>query len=320
MYIIDQTPQGNHYRYLIWSLVGLVLIALVVAGWRQFGSDSLSPKATCAQNSGYWLAEACYEGLTEAAANCPSDQVIAKDSGIDYLCQPCPSNQVVNGNQTDCQLPLSPQPLKLAELDLKPADFGQLFDSLKLANLAQVGQPSITGNPETDKLIRQLATDRGYQARPEPADKSQLVNLGDGLQAQPAADQAWSDLKAAASQAGFSLAVSSAYHSYDSQRQIFTQQLANHNQATIENLIRTSAPPGYSKHHTGYALNIYQLGYSFNDFAQSPAYQWLAANNFQQARNYGFLPSYPASSTNQGPDPNPWEFVYLGTSLPADSL
>ena len=66
-------------------------------------------------------------------------------------------------------------------------------------------------------------------------------------------------------------------------------------------------------YQTGYAIDVTAEGYGINEFKHSEAYAWLAADDFLQARKHGFIPSYPAGIENQGPDPEPWEYVYIGT-------
>ena len=76
--------------------------------------------------------------------------------------------------------------------------------------------------------------------------------------------------------------------------------------------LRVVAPPGYSRHQTGYAIDLASGSYGHNEFEHSEAYAWLTADNFYQAKRHGFVPSYPAGVENQGPDPEAWEFIYVG--------
>ena len=49
-------------------------------------------------------------------------------------------------------------------------------------------------------------------------------------------------------------------------------------------------------------------------FAATPAYSWLSDNGFANARAHGWLPSYPDGVANLGPNPEVWEFVWVGTT------
>ncbi len=74
------------------------------------------------------------------------------------------------------------------------------------------------------------------------------------------------------------------------------------------------AVPGYSKHHTGYAIDVRSSTGSGFAFADTEAYRWLAADNFANAKAFGWVPSYPEGSAPAGPVPEPWEFVWAGTT------
>ena len=80
---------------------------------------------------------------------------------------------------------------------------------------------------------------------------------------------------------------------------------------TAEERARVSAPPGYSEHHTGYAIDFGDQDRSTDlgrDFAGSPAGQWLLAH----ATAYGFELSFPEGNA-QGIAYEPWHWRYVGT-------
>lgn len=189
-------------------------------------------------------------------------------------------------------------------------EFNQMFTEAPLENLAPIGPvPAITGSASTDARIRTLGEARGYVRRPLPAGPLVYVS---GYPMQPTAAAAWNDLKAAAKDAGHTLVLASAYRNHSSQVHIFLRRLTSYTDAAINNRLRTVAVPGYSKHHTGYAIDITQPGYEISQFKNSPAYAWLIGNNYENAKRHGWIPSYPADATNQGPQPEPWEWTYVG--------
>ncbi|MDP3984061.1 MAG: S-layer homology domain-containing protein, partial [Acidimicrobiia bacterium] len=59
-------------------------------------------------------------------------------------------------------------------------------------------------------------------------------------------------------------------------------------------------------------IDITQRGYDKGTFGSSPAFQWLAADNYYNDKRFGFNPSYPPDATRQGPNPVPWEYTWLG--------
>ena len=108
--------------------------------------------------------------------------------------------------------------------------FNQLFLEATLENLASLEDaepPTITGDETTDQRIHALAEERGYRHRPEVLDRSRLVFVeGDWHLLQPRATEAHLELKTAAMVAGHNIYISSAFRSYDSQRQIFLGQIS----------------------------------------------------------------------------------------------
>ena len=193
--------------------------------------------------------------------------------------------------------------------------FNQLFDEAKLQNLNTVSDPPyITGDPQTDARIRQIAIERGYRQRPMPADISRLVLAeGDRHYLQPEAAQAYLDLKNAAEAEGMIIWLVSAYRSYDYQRPLFLRDLTPaYTDDEIFEQLKLVAIPGYSKHHTGYTVDLAEGQHTFAAFAGTISYRWLSANNYENAKRHGWIPSYPPDAEKQGPDPEPWEFVYVG--------
>lgn len=75
---------------------------------------------------------------------------------------------------------------------------------------------------------------------------------------------------------------------------------------------KVSAPPGYSEHHTGYALDLADGHFPTeditSDFAKSDAFRWLNQN----AKAYGFELSFPEGNS-QGVSYEPWHWRYIST-------
>ncbi len=189
-------------------------------------------------------------------------------------------------------------------------EFNDLFTNATLDNLAPIGPaPAMTGNGTVDARIRAVGEARGYVRRPLPAGPLASVS---GLSMQPSAVAAWTELKTAATAEGHTLVLRSAYRSHSTQVYILLRRLSSYTEAAIDYRLRSVAVPGYSKHHTGYAIDITQPGYAFTSFKNSPAYAWLAANNYANAKKHGWVPSYPPNATLQGPRPEAWEFTYVG--------
>ena len=203
------------------------------------------------------------------------------------------------------------------DIDMRQFSGGQfkdLLDAVMLPNLLGITEaPAITDNAQTDARIRRIAEERGYRLQPSVASLDKLETVEQKL-LQPEAARAYLALSEAARQAGHPIILASAYRGFDVQRYLLFRHLkAPYTDARIYGALRVSAPPGYSRHQTGYAVDLASAEYGINVFKYSDAYAWLAADNFLHAKKHGFIPGYPAGVENQGPDPEPWEFVYVGT-------
>jgi LAS superfamily LD-carboxypeptidase LdcB len=179
-------------------------------------------------------------------------------------------------------------------------------------------RPPIYGHAGADARIQQLAEARGYRLQVTPT-----VPLGSygGVTLAADAGRAWEGLLDAARRNGTPLQGNSGYRSVATQREIFRRRLGSWStsqiasgaaDAAIESVLSYHSIPGYSRHHTGKTLDLSHAGGSNGSFASSAAYRWLSADNFRVAKAHGFIPSYPAGAGAQGPNPEPWEFVYVG--------
>ena len=191
--------------------------------------------------------------------------------------------------------------------------FKALYDyavTHELSNLASpIERDRITGNEDLDDRIWDAAFDRGYVMRPVAASE---LPTADGIRMQAQAAEAWLQLKEAARAAGYDFIVSSAYRSPESQRTQFLSKLTGTSDQAIDDTLRWYSLPGTSKHHAGYALDFRYANGTFGDFRSTPDYEWLSADNFAVPKSFGFIPSYPDDVTEQGPNPEPWEFVWVG--------
>lgn len=170
----------------------------------------------------------------------------------------------------------------------------------------------ITGDQDLDDRIWRAAFERGY--RLQPIASSELVSIG-GVPMQSGPAGAWEGLRAEARDAGMAFTVSSAYRSPSSQLTQFLSKLEGTSDAAIDAALRWYSLPGTSKHHAGYALDFRYPSGTFGEFRSTPDYAWLAADNFAIPKRYGLIPSYPDDVESQGPNPEPWEFVWVSTGL-----
>ena len=121
----------------------------------------------------------------------------------------------------------------------------------------------------------------------------------------PAAARAWKSMKAAAREDGIGLAIVSAFRSFDRQVEIIRRKIAEGQ--SVRQILAFSAPPGYSEHHTGCAVDIGTEGCDELEeiFEESPAFAWLRKN----ASGYGYFMSYPRGN-KYGYRYEPWHWMY----------
>jgi LAS superfamily LD-carboxypeptidase LdcB len=191
------------------------------------------------------------------------------------------------------------------------------------ANLTPIVHvPVITGHPIADNRLRKIAESRGYRQQLLIARETELAFPWSVHRCMLSA---WQKLNKAANQEGFRLSIVSGYRSLQKQRQIFVSKLnqygirATHIMAgvvddQIHAILDFSAPPGYSRHHSGFTVDIQNAETGLGAFGASPAYAWLARDNYRVAREFGFVPSYPEGIQGQGPLPEPWEFIWVGNT------
>lgn len=200
-------------------------------------------------------------------------------------------------------------------------EFQRLVDLTSRAGIRQGPPPSITGDPGADARIRAIAEARGYRQRTDVG-AAALVSVN-GHRVDAATAAAFRALQRSAAAAGFPLQLGSGYRSVARQRAIFVSKLqarglsatsvrSGRFDATIDSILQFSSIPGYSRHHTGAAIDLSSGGTGINGFGRTAAYRWMAADNFAVAKRHGFVPSYPADAGLQGPRPEPWEFIHVG--------
>ena len=141
---------------------------------------------------------------------------------------------------------------------------------------------------------------------------SQLSAITPHLQLRPEASQAFLAMQRAAAGDGVDLVVLSAFRSVNLQRQLFFDVKAERNQSAKDRA-RVSAPPGFSEHSTGFAVDLgdgrlpgTNVSTSFDG---TPAYRWLAAN----AHRFHFQLSFPAGNA-QGVSYEPWHWRFEGST------
>ncbi|MEG4802889.1 D-alanyl-D-alanine carboxypeptidase family protein [Microcoleus sp. ARI1-B5] len=151
----------------------------------------------------------------------------------------------------------------------------------------------------------------GHLPYPE-APAQDLVNVTpDGsVKLRTSAAAKYQEMANAAAAAGIYFAPISGFRSVDDQQHVFFDVKAERRQNASKRA-EVSAPPGYSEHHTGYAIDLgdgsapdTNLSPSFEN---TQAFKWLEANS----ASFSFEMSFPKNN-RQGVSYEPWHWRFVG--------
>ena len=123
---------------------------------------------------------------------------------------------------------------------------------------------------------------------------------------------AFKEMQADAKKEGITLTPQSGYRPNSRQKVLFENKGTT--PSALINHASSSAPPGYSEHSTGLALDINGANGGFIK-AGSKEYEWLKKNSYK----YGFEQSFPAGNA-QGLDEEPWHYRFVGKNHENDYI
>jgi len=150
----------------------------------------------------------------------------------------------------------------------------------------------------------------GHLPYPE-ALKNELILFSPGIYVHKEIYENFKEMQFMAARRGISLQLLSGYRSIDLQRDIFYENKSIRNQTAVERSM-VSAPPGYSEHSTGYAIDVGDGNYPDThfevEFEQTPAFKWMK----RFAPKYHFVLSFPPNN-KQGVAYEPWHWRFEGT-------
>lgn len=198
------------------------------------------------------------------------------------------------------------------------AQFVSFYSTFAYPNTTEItSPPKITGLAEADKRIQKMAEARGYRLRSAPV--APPIGATGGFLVQQKAQQPLIDLFATAKKAGLTLTLTAAFRSIDEQRELFLERLepspsdvaSGKADLQVNETLKTTAPPGYSRHHNGFTIDIACGQIGGLAFLQTDCFDWLSKDNFMQAKEFGWIPSYPDGINSVGPEPEPWEYVWV---------
>lgn len=128
---------------------------------------------------------------------------------------------------------------------------------------------------------------------------------GEAHQLVPGAAVAWRAMKQAAFTDGICLEIVSAFRTLEDQACIIRDKLTR--RMSMDRILMLSAPPGYSEHHTGRAVDINTPGCVPREepFEDTPAFDWLQ----RHAGRFGYRLSYPRGN-DLGFIYEPWHWYW----------
>ena len=212
-------------------------------------------------------------------------------------------------------IPLAKRIRSIKTLNVKTfIGFGLLFVGLGMSLAFFVNKSFLLQTKSLDDSITPTETIQnksllGHLPYPEVS-KNELVLFSPGIYVHKEIYENFKEMQFMAAQRGISLKLLSGYRSIDLQRDIFYENKSIRNQTAVERSM-DSAPPGYSEHSTGYAIDVGDGNYPNThfevEFEQTPAFKWMK----RFASKYHFVLSFPPNN-KQGVTYEPWHWRYEG--------
>ena len=193
--------------------------------------------------------------------------------------------------------------IKVVHVILSFIVFSSLFLLVKNINFNKFS--SIAKSSKTQKDARIL----GHFPYKEAAYEN-LIEIQPNILVHKEMYKSLKDMQDHAERDGIYLVLLSGYRSIKLQKQIFYSLKSIRNQIASERA-RVSAPPGYSEHSTGFAIDLGDAYARETDFVESfentSAFKWLKNN----AAKYHFRLSFDKKHTSV--DYEPWHWRYEGS-------
>ena len=143
-----------------------------------------------------------------------------------------------------------------------------------------------------------------------PLSQLQPITSDGAIKMRTAAAEKFKAMSAAAQANGIILVPISGFRSLEDQKHLFFDVKAERGQVTTKRA-EVSAPPGYSEHHTGYAVDVGDGNTPATNLSQSfentAAFKWLEQN----APRYSFEISFTKGNP-QGVNYEPWHWRFVG--------
>ena len=192
---------------------------------------------------------------------------------------------------------VTPQAVAEAELSSESSESNQ-------SNSVEIEETEVTEVETVDNILGHLPYEQVAESELSPITSDGRIRL------HKAAATKFKQMQAAARNQGIILTPISGFRSVDAQDYLFFNIKEQRVQDATKRA-EVSAPPGYSEHHTGYAIDIGDgkvpaTNVSPN-FENTAAFRWLEQN----AARYSFELSFPPDNP-QGISYEPWHWRFVG--------
>lgn len=176
-------------------------------------------------------------------------------------------------------------------------------------------QPTIAANPSGSVSPSGVATPVDtllghYPYKEAPEAELQPIVADGSIRLRAAAAKKFQEMVDAAAADGVILVPISGFRALDEQQSLFFDVKEQRGQVAVKRA-EVSAPPGYSEHHTGYAIDIGDGNVPATDlnpnFENTAAFKWLQAHSAE----HSFELSFPKNNP-QGVNYEPWHWRFAG--------
>jgi D-alanyl-D-alanine carboxypeptidase len=167
-------------------------------------------------------------------------------------------------------------------------------------------------------MHRTLGIPRNYgrlHRIPLQVECSRLASIGPDIYGReqklhPRAARAWRKLHEAALDSGIEVQPVSAWRSVDYQQSLLQRKLDKG--LEMAEILRVSAAPGFSEHHTGRAIDVTTPGFAVleEEFEGSKAFAWMK----KHASEFGFRLSFPRRNHHKL-SYEPWHWCFVTDSM-----
>ncbi|NEP14190.1 MAG: D-alanyl-D-alanine carboxypeptidase family protein [Symploca sp. SIO2C1] len=176
-------------------------------------------------------------------------------------------------------------------------------------------QPTVEASPEPTATVTEEESQPDdllghFEYEEAPASELQAITADNRIKLRTTAAKKFQEMLAAAQGDGVNLAIISGFRSVEQQHHLFFGIKAQRGEVASKRA-EVSAPPGYSEHHTGYAIDLGDANAPATNlspsFEKTAAFKWLE----KKAPYYSFELSFPKDNP-QGISYEPWHWRFVG--------